>query len=81
MHYLTVIPAKAGIQSKYASEGHLKKVLSASHDVFALDSGLRRNDGGARLAITLKPRGRKEIAGIKKAAGGLLSTLRLTVVS
>jgi hypothetical protein len=61
-----VIPAKAGIQSKYASEGHNIFVLSAAHNVFALDSsllkaehvhvlspraGVRRNDGEARLDI------------------------------
>jgi hypothetical protein len=47
----TVIPANAGIQSKYASEGHNIFVLSAAHNVFALDSGVRRNDGEARLDI------------------------------
>ena len=39
-----VIPAKAGIQSNMMCEAHDIKVLSASHDVFKLDSGFRRND-------------------------------------
>jgi hypothetical protein len=51
---LTVIPAKAGIQSKYASEGHNIFMLSAAHNVFALDSGLRRIDDEAAWAIVAR---------------------------
>jgi hypothetical protein len=43
---LTVIPANAGIQFKHAVRStRYSIVLSASHDVFVLDSGVRRNDG------------------------------------
>ncbi|GLQ93598.1 hypothetical protein GCM10007901_25490 [Dyella acidisoli] len=43
--YRVVIPAKAGIQSKYAvrSTRHLF-VWSATHNMFVLDPGLRRDD-------------------------------------
>jgi hypothetical protein len=35
---------------------HRIKVLSASHDVFKLDSGVRRNDELAGFVCALKPR-------------------------
>jgi hypothetical protein len=41
----TVIPAKAGIQYKHGVRStRYKKVRSAAHSVFQLDSGFRRND-------------------------------------
>ncbi|HUA82065.1 MAG TPA: hypothetical protein VL997_16930 [Dyella sp.] len=46
-----VIPAQAGIQSKHASEGHGNFMLSASHSLFKLDSGLRRNDGEVGMTV------------------------------
>ena len=42
---MLVIPANAGIQSKMMCAALDIKVLSASHDVLKLDSGVRRNDG------------------------------------
>ena len=42
-----VIPAKAGIQYKMACEAHNKSSARFTQRI-QLDSGLRRNDGGAR---------------------------------
>jgi hypothetical protein len=41
---LIVIPAKAGIQLNMRPKDTIVFMLSATHKVFALDSGLRRND-------------------------------------
>ncbi|WP_188793631.1 hypothetical protein [Dyella nitratireducens] len=48
---LTVIPAKAGIQSNMRPKDTTFFLLSAAHIVLALDSGFRRNDDDARLGI------------------------------
>ena len=40
----TVILAKAGIQLKMMCAARDLEALCASHDIFELDSGLRRND-------------------------------------
>jgi len=43
---LLVIPAQAGIPCKLRPKDTTLFMLSAAHDVFVLDSCLRRNDGG-----------------------------------
>jgi hypothetical protein len=48
-----VIPAKAGIQLKMMCAAHdTEQVLCASHSVFKLDSGVRRNDGEASVYLS-----------------------------
>jgi len=45
-----VIPAKAGIQSGTRVK-HTASILSASHGVFSLDPGLRRDDDEVLLTF------------------------------
>jgi hypothetical protein len=46
-----VIPAKAGIQSNMRPKDTTFFMLSAAHSIFALDSGVRRNDERFDLAF------------------------------
>jgi hypothetical protein len=49
----SVIPAQAGIQLRKNSRasGTTPWVLSASQNIFSLDSGLRRNDGSMYFRV------------------------------